>query len=103
MISVLSNAEAGRCAPDHSAPGLGSRFSLMTPSVRSSVDYCTLGCSALTPIANLFPRLIIAIAIDRSVSSLSENWRRKPEHLVRCMRHGDLGQGLGPDERCAFA
>src|SRR3954447_13968419 len=36
--------DAGRGAahPDHSAPGLGSRFSLMTPSVRSSVDYCTL-------------------------------------------------------------
>src|SRR3954447_21656853 len=34
--------DAGRGAahPDHSAPGLGSRFSLMTPSVRSSVDYC---------------------------------------------------------------
>src|SRR5215203_3735923 len=31
----------GAAHPDHSAPGLGSRFSLMTPSVRSSVDYCT--------------------------------------------------------------
>src|SRR3954465_979617 len=41
MSGVLSNAEAGRCAPrTNSAPGLGSRFSLMTPSVRSSVDYC---------------------------------------------------------------
>src|SRR5215207_9235736 len=30
----------GAAHPDHSAPGLGSRFSLMTPSVRSSVDYC---------------------------------------------------------------
>src|SRR3954452_6450187 len=27
--------------PTNSAPGLGSRFSLMTPSVRSSVDYCS--------------------------------------------------------------
>src|SRR4051794_28938910 len=43
MSGVLSNAEAGRCAPrTNSAPGLGSRFSLMTPSVRSSVDYCKI-------------------------------------------------------------
>src|SRR3954451_24969237 len=43
MISVLSTPRPGAAHPDHSAPGLGSRFSLMTPSVRSSVDYCNCG------------------------------------------------------------
>src|SRR5829696_2662061 len=41
VISVSSRTpRPGAAHPDHSAPGLGSRFSLMTPSVRSSVDYC---------------------------------------------------------------
>src|SRR4051794_9068741 len=35
----------GDAHPDHSAPGLGSRLSLTTPSVRSSPDYCSLGQS----------------------------------------------------------
>src|SRR3954451_3378669 len=39
----------GRAAthPDRSAPGLGSRLSLTTPSVRSSPDYCKYGLAAL--------------------------------------------------------
>src|SRR5215204_6114341 len=44
VISVSSRTpRPGAAHPDHSAPGLGSRFSLMTPSVRSSVDYCSFG------------------------------------------------------------
>ena len=34
------------------------------------------GTATIASIANLFHKLIIAIAIDRSVSSLSENWPR---------------------------
>src|SRR3954469_7735136 len=42
VISVSSRTpRPGAAYPDHSAPGLGSRFSLMTPPVRSSVDYCS--------------------------------------------------------------
>src|SRR3954453_16123397 len=68
MSGVLSNAEAGRCAPrTNSAPGLGSRFSLMTPSVRSSVDYCSL---ALAFIATcLLSGLINFIARGRRPSA----------------------------------
>src|SRR3954451_18587570 len=47
MISVLSTPRPGAAHPDHSAPGLGSRFSLMTPSVRSSVDYCNFASFAV--------------------------------------------------------
>src|SRR3954471_22314895 len=41
MVGVLSNAEAGRCAPRplHAQPRLSPE--LMTPSVRLSPNYCT--------------------------------------------------------------
>src|SRR3954469_6253782 len=61
MSGVLSNAEAGRCAPRPTPrPASASRFSLMTPSVRSSVDSCMSG---LAPRLHRAAKLALAHAL----------------------------------------
>ena len=67
----------GAAHPDHSAPGLGSRYSLMTPSVRSVLTTAAdWGMARFVPIANEVPsRFVLHLLVGCGLVRLT----RMPE------------------------